>query len=513
MLLQLPLSCYHEKWNWTPELNTLFLVSRRKLADKVEEGMKTFDPNRPTALISDFCKQGVGFVLQQKHCHCPLEDSHGRLNALCCRQGWRVCMVGSRFTQGVESRYSPTEGELFGVYNALHKTRYFTLGCPHLYVGTDHTPLLGLLENTDLDSIDSPRLVKLKEKTFRWSFKISFIPGKQIGGTDALSRYGVIAGEEGHDFSTVKEPSARKHLISLLASVADELADDEFLVEDDCVIMSLSQSEKPVQQQQVATAKDQGRQDLSRVIISSFPEHKGLLPESIQQFWNVRRNLRVLYGVVMYGDRIVIPVNLRTRVLDVLHSAHQGTTGMILGASSAVYWPGMHDDISRTRASCWTCNSTAPSQPNMPPVTPEAPSYPFQHLSSDYFLLNNHHYLVVVDIYSGWFNTYQGSGGAKFLINCFTRLFQDVGIAESVTTDGGTTYTSDAFKECMKQFGVHSRISSVGFPHGNTRGEVAVKTAKRLLRDHLNPVGDLDIVAVTKALLQQRNTPDRDLGV
>ena len=75
-------------------------------------------------------------------------------------------MVGSRFTQQAESRYSPTEGELLGVYNALHKTKYFTLGCPHLYVSTDHKPLLGLLENTDLDSIDNPRLVKLKEKTF-----------------------------------------------------------------------------------------------------------------------------------------------------------------------------------------------------------------------------------------------------------------------------------------------------------------------------------------------------------
>ena len=504
-----------EKWNWTPELNTLFLASRMKLADKVEEGMKTFDPNRPTALISDFCKHGVGYVLQQKHCHCPLEDSHGRLNALCCKQGWRVCMVGSRFTQQAESRYSPTEGELLGVYNALHKTRYFTLGCPHLYVGTDHKPLLGLLENTDLDSIDNPRLVKLKEKTFRWSFKITYIPGKQIGGTDALSRYGVIAGEEGPDLGTVEEPSARKHLISLLVSASDELSDDELLVEDDCVIMSLSRGEKPIQWHdvQVATAKDQSMQDLSRVIRTSFPEQKSLLPESIQQFWNVRGYLRVLDGVILYGDRIVIPVNLRKGVLEVLHSAHQGTTGMILRASSAVYWPGMHDDISKTRASCWTCNSTAPSQPNMPPVTPETPNYPFQHLSSDYFQLNNHHYLVVVDRYSGWFNIYQGSGGAKFLINCFTRLFQDVGIAESVTTDGGTTYTSDAFRDCMKQFGVHHRISSVGFPHGNTRGEVAVKTAKRLLRDHLNPVGDLDTVAVTKALLQHRNTPDRDLGV
>ena len=186
---------------------------------------------------------------------------------------------------------------------------------------------------------------------------------------------------------------------------------------------------------------------------------------------------------------------------------------MILRAGSAVYWPGINEDIEKTRASCWTCHSIAPSQPNMPPVVPTVPSYPFQHLSSDYFQLYNHHYLIVVDRYSGWFNIYQGSGGAKWLVKNFTKLFQDVGIAESVTTDGGPTYMSDEFRECMKKFGVHHRVSSVGFPHGNCRAEVSVKTAKRLLRDHLNPSGDLDTMAITKALLQHRNTPDRDLGM
>ena len=100
-------------------------------------------------------------------------------------------MVGSHFTHDAETRYSPTEGELLAISYALHKTRYFTLGCPSLYVGTDHKPLVGLMENTDLDSMDNPRLIKLKEKTFSWHFKITYIPGKLIGGSDALSRYGV----------------------------------------------------------------------------------------------------------------------------------------------------------------------------------------------------------------------------------------------------------------------------------------------------------------------------------
>ena len=121
-------------------------------------------------------------------------------------------MVGSRFTNNAETRYLPTEGELLAVYDSLHKTRYFTLGCPHLYVGTDHKPLIGLLENSDLDSIDNPRLVKLKEKTFRWSFKIVYIPGKRIGGTDALSRYGIRPEHQETGELETEEPSIRKHL-------------------------------------------------------------------------------------------------------------------------------------------------------------------------------------------------------------------------------------------------------------------------------------------------------------
>ena len=124
-------------------------------------------------------------------------------------------MVGSRFTLPAEGNYSPTEGEMLAVVNALQKTKYFTLGCPHLYVGTDHKPLLGLLSaDTSLEKVDNPRLVRLKEKTLGWVFTTIYNPGKQLGGTDALSRYGVRHAEcnEG------SELEVRKHLVGLLAT-------------------------------------------------------------------------------------------------------------------------------------------------------------------------------------------------------------------------------------------------------------------------------------------------------
>ena len=86
-------------------------------------------------------------------------------------------------------------------------------------------------------------------------------------------------------------------------------------------------------------------------------------------------------------------------------------------------------------------------------------------------------------------------------------------VPETLIRDGGTTYVSHQFKEFMFKYRVHRRVSSVGFPHGNTQSEVTVKSAKRLLRSNVNTNGELNIMTITKALLQYRNTPDRDIGL
>ena len=73
--------------------------------------------------------------------------------------------AGSRFTKPAESRYAPIKGEALAVAYALNNARYFVLGCDNLVVATDHMPLLGVLNDRNLEDIDNPRLLKLKEKT------------------------------------------------------------------------------------------------------------------------------------------------------------------------------------------------------------------------------------------------------------------------------------------------------------------------------------------------------------
>ena len=84
----------------------------------------------------------------------------------CCQKDWRLVFAGSRFTSVAETQYSPTEGELLAVTEALDKSKLFVLGCKNLSIVTDHKPLLDILNNRGLSSLNNSRLCTLKEKTF-----------------------------------------------------------------------------------------------------------------------------------------------------------------------------------------------------------------------------------------------------------------------------------------------------------------------------------------------------------
>ena len=87
------------------------------------------------------------------------------------------------------------------------------------------------------------------------------------------------------------------------------------------------------------------------------------------------------------------------------------------------------------------------------------------------------------------------------------------GVPEQLSSDGGPEYTSDAFQKFLKTWGVKHRLSSAYHPQSNGRAEVTVKAMKRLLRDNVDHNGNLDTDAVTRAILQIRNTPESDSGL
>ena len=80
-------------------------------------------------------------------------------------------------------------------------------------------------------------------------------------------------------------------------------------------------------------------------------------------------------------------------------------------------------------------------------------------------------------------------------------------------SDGGLEFVAEETNDFFRRWGVRHKLSSAYFPQSNGRAEVAVKSTKRLLENNIGPGGDLNTDDVVCALLQQRNTPDRDCSL
>ena len=81
-----------------------------------------------------------------------------------------------------------------------------------------------------------------------------------------------------------------------------------------------------------------------------------------------------------------------------------------------------------------------------------------------------------------------------------------------LATDGGPQFACHATQQFLRNWGVKWRVSSSYYPQSNGRAELAVKTAKRLLRENIAPNGDLNTDRAARAILQYRNTPLQDIG-
>ena len=143
--------------------------------------MRIFDKDKPCCLATDWSTTGVGYWLLQKHCNCE------PLRPFCCRSGWQITLVGSRFTNTAESNYKPIEGEALAVTYALEHAKHFVLGCTNLIIATDHKPLLGVFKSTSLNKW-SKRVHDLKEKTYAYRFTVFHVSGAKHKATDAISR-------------------------------------------------------------------------------------------------------------------------------------------------------------------------------------------------------------------------------------------------------------------------------------------------------------------------------------
>ena len=321
--LMAPFKCFlspRYPFSWTAELEAKFNESKQHIVEAIRKGIEIFDITEQTCLRPDWSKQGIGYFLSQKHCRCE-----SRLPG-CCENGWKVTLVGSRFLHGAEQRYAAIVVESLTVAWSLEQTKYFTQGCDNLLIVTDHKALVKVLGDHTLDEISNSRLFRLKQRTLPWKFEIAHMPGKTNKVADATLRYPT------NEFAEV-------------ASLSFMTCADSQEVAFNCSIVKHAETFFTIPWDKIvsATSSDPCLVHLASIIQSGFPRIKKELDAALRPFWNIRYdNFVGQDGVIMYGDRIVVPVSLQESVLQILHSGHQGVSSNALQSKPVIFlaWHG-----------------------------------------------------------------------------------------------------------------------------------------------------------------------------
>ena len=98
-----------------------------------------------------------------------------------------------------------------------------------------------------------------------------------------------------------------------------------------------------------ASAADPVITSLVNLVQNGCPEEKSVWPTELQSFHKYREDLTTLDSMVLYKGRTVIPANMQSEVLEILHSGHQGVSSMNAIATQSVFWPGMCEAILSVR--------------------------------------------------------------------------------------------------------------------------------------------------------------------
>ena len=93
--------------------------------------------------------------------------------------------------------------------------------------------------------------------------------------------------------------------------------------------------------------------------------------EQFKPYFCHRNELVVEGSCLIWGNKVVIPFELKEKILIELHENHPGIVRMKAFARSYVWWPNIHSEIEMTVKSCKSCqiNQAMPAK---------APIYPWE---------------------------------------------------------------------------------------------------------------------------------------
>ena len=97
-------------------------------------------------------------------------------------------------------------------------------------------------------------------------------------------------------------------------------------------------------------------------ISTGFLSDKKNLLTDLHEFWPCKEILSIESGLITYGNRIIVPREVRPEMLQYIHEGHQGKEQCLLRTRNTVFWPKMTYDIQQLIEKCMICQEYGKSQ-------------------------------------------------------------------------------------------------------------------------------------------------------
>lgn len=248
-------------------------------------------------------------------------------------------------------------------------------------------------------------------------------------------------------------------------------------------------------------AKEQKRDNICAQLMDrckkGWPRQEEL-PQRIKPYWVHQGELYMAKGLLMKGQRIVIPESLQREMLARIHEGHMGISKCRARAQQAVWWLGLSNQISEVISQCEIYLRKQPqrSEPMIPSILPE---HPRQKVGTDLFFRENMTYLVTVDYYSRWTEVEKiPITSAKGVTSALKAIFSINAMPELLISNNGPQFASSEFASFAADYDFSHVTSSPYFSQSNGEAARAVQTVKALLKKNDDPY---------RALLEYRVIP------
>lgn len=236
--------------------------------------------------------------------------------------------------------------------------------------------------------------------------------------------------------------------------------------------------------------------------------------DALRPFFNTQTEICQVNGVILRDCRVVVPQELQTKVITMLHQSHRGVVRMKTMARLYVWWPNIEASVEACCKACNVCAVTAPAPTaNLSPWP--LPDEPWDRIHVDFagpFLGNM--WMLVMDTYSKWPSVVRMSKypTTETTIMALNILFTTWGSPKTLVSDNGPQFGSKQFEDWCRLNGIVHLTSAPFHPPSNGEAERLVGVFKTAMQRSVGEEGKERDKATMGFLREYRSTPNCATG-